>query len=216
MIEFTETVPTLYGDFTVWTNDLYVSKSIKKTGAYTDWECAFLAFNSVPGIFVDVGANIGWHSRSMCSRGYKSVALEPNALHFNLLSHNLHACDAELYNRGASNSCYSTTIESFDPSKPKNYGKLFTCGPGEQAHFITIDSLQLNNVTAVKIDVEGHELQVLEGMRRTLTQMPTLVIEYNYSAGDACISFLRDIGYKCEIYNDDFEGISNILAYGCF
>ncbi len=50
-----------------------------------------------------------------------------------------------------------------------------------QAHrvrVITLDSLSLTDVTAIKLDAEGAEQEVLEGARRTLTQSrPVLSIE---------------------------------------
>ena len=60
---------------------------------------------------------------------------------------------------------------------------------------VTIDSLQLPRVDFVKIDVEGHELQVLQGGRRTLEQHhPTLMVEVT-SPGTA--DFLcKEMGYQ--------------------
>ena len=43
---------------------------------------------------------------------------------------------------------------------------------------VTVDSLQLSRVDFVKIDVEGHELKVLQGSKRTLERHhPTLMVE---------------------------------------
>lgn len=47
---------------------------------------------------------------------------------------------------------------------------------------VTIDSLQLPRVDFIKIDVEGHELEVLWGSRETLKKYhPTLLVEVTSS-----------------------------------
>jgi FkbM family methyltransferase len=53
----------------------------------------------------------------------------------------------------------------------------------------------------VKIDVQGHELRVLRGMRRTLElHRPVLMIEYGSSIDDVR-RFLKDVGYGLFIYD---------------
>jgi hypothetical protein len=43
---------------------------------------------------------------------------------------------------------------------------------------VTLDSLKLPNVSFIKIDVEGHEMSVIEGAKELLaTQRPTLIVE---------------------------------------
>src|SRR5690606_8392324 len=47
-----------------------------------------------------------------------------------------------------------------------------------QVPLTTIDALELDDVAFVKIDVEGHELAVLDGAEKTLTaQQPPVLIE---------------------------------------
>ena len=48
----------------------------------------------------------------------------------------------------------------------------------------------------MKIDVEGHELEVLRGARKTLERnSPTLLIEIKRENVKAVSSYLREIGY---------------------
>ena len=64
----------------------------------------------------------------------------------------------------------------------------------------TLDSLGLRDVALMKIDVEGHELAVLEGARETISRYrPTVLVEVeerHREGGVARIrSYLEDLGY---------------------
>lgn len=72
-----------------------------------------------------------------------------------------------------------------------------------QAHrvpVITLDSLGLHNVTAIKLDAEGAEQEVLEGARQTLTQSRPVLsveIEERHRAGSTrdVPALLKGLGY---------------------
>ena len=67
-----------------------------------------------------------------------------------------------------------------------------------------LDDFELGDVGFVKIDVEGHELAVLQGATDLLkTQRPTLMVEIEQHAGrqgslDEIVDFLRDYSYSGE------------------
>ncbi len=71
---------------------------------------------------------------------------------------------------------------------------------------ITLDSLSLDKVSFIKIDAEGHELEILYGGPSTISNcLPKLLIEIEYRfAGDKQIKLydrLTELGYGAYFYN---------------
>jgi len=67
---------------------------------------------------------------------------------------------------------------------------------GIQVPVRTIDSYQFSDVDFVKLDVEGHELQCVQGAEQTIrVQHPLLIVEQNRGNTDAC-DLLIEWGYQ--------------------
>ena len=65
----------------------------------------------------------------------------------------------------------------------------------------TLDSFELD-VCAIKIDVEGHELQVLEGAKQTIIKnAPILMIELKNDDAQDIYNFLNKLNYELYIFD---------------
>jgi FkbM family methyltransferase len=74
-----------------------------------------------------------------------------------------------------------------------------------------IQNLQINRVNMAKIDVNGHEYQVIEGSRNTLKNCkPTLLMEVMLENKQRVSNYLKKFGYKTKIINKEKRYI-NIL-----
>jgi FkbM family methyltransferase len=75
----------------------------------------------------------------------------------------------------------------------------------------TLDSFGLNEVTFLKVDVEGHELELLYGAQQTIRQnRPVVLIEVKDQNRAAVQDYFRDMRYA-ERRLEDLTGISGSL-----
>src|SRR5260370_29190698 len=92
------------------------------------------------------------------------------------------------------------TVPSVDYAKPGNFGAVSLAGSreGEIVPLVTIDSLALPSCHLIKIDVEGMELDVLEGATGTLQQLrPLLYVENDQPAkSPPLIAHLLALDYR--------------------
>ncbi len=79
--------------------------------------------------------------------------------------------------------------------------------------FHILDEYMINS-TLVKIDVEGYEMDVLEGMYFTLIGCkPKLIIEIHSSDLEKkCTEYLKELGYTCKHVSDVRKGDSGNVA----
>jgi FkbM family methyltransferase len=164
------------------------------------------------GVFLDIGANRGVYSRVANSAGFDVVALEPNprlAQYIRRWSRGT----VEVLEAVASSSSGNITL-----AIPINESGMESDGLASadidrirsqsrqireiEVPALTVDGLGLSAVRFVKIDVEGHELDVLMGARQTLiscTPILQVEIEERHSSGaiSRCSNLLAELGYSC-------------------
>lgn len=138
--------------------------------------------------FIDVGANIGIYSISLCSEFEELtsiVAIEAQIENYNQLCGNIHINKMDrrikAYNIGASDSSGTVrfmrnTGRSTGTSRMKDTAPQTTKWKNFEEETINVDSLDniighlINRNIFFKIDVEGHEIPVLYGMQGLLVK----------------------------------------------
>ena len=112
-------------------------------------------------------------------------SFEPFPSNVSLLKMNLYdykhkskVYDIALSNKQCSLPLYNSQKENFGGFSLHSYsnGASFVVNP--QINVITLDSLNLDNISMIKIDVENHENEVLQGGKQTiLKNKPIIFIE---------------------------------------
>lgn len=160
------------------------------------------------GTAIDIGANIGNHSVFFSNYFKKVKSFEPNYRTYQVLevnsklSHNI-----ETFNFGISDKEQSLILNI----NKNNIGGSYLSSTSEIKNQISHDVVKLfkldsllnknDNITLIKIDVEGHEVNVLKGAEEIIKESkPLILFELNISAFKNGISdeieILKKYGYK--------------------
>ena len=171
-----------------------IGRHIAKYGAHepllTQWIAGHLA-TSAPGIFVDVGANLGWHALHGAQHDAVEtvVAFEPDAFNVWLIDRNLllNGIDKVIVCAcavGAERG--SIRLHRYKDSNQGRHSVLADHGLGSrQVPISDLDSaleglgLSDRRVLILKIDVEGYKSAVIEGAQRTLSRTDAAIIEHS-------------------------------------
>jgi FkbM family methyltransferase len=134
-------------------------------------------------VAIDVGANVGLYSLAFLRRGANVVAIEPlarNVLDLNRLSARfgrLTVCQAAASDT-AGRAELRVPVGDTDLDGYATLRALSTTHNVESVRTIRLDDLELDNVAAIKIDVEGCETAVINGARGLIKKhQPFLMIE---------------------------------------
>lgn len=125
---------------------------------------------------VDVGAHVGYWSRRLVNDFERVYAFEANPVHVQCLLRNVHADVDQFTVHDVALSDHVGTVQ-FE-THTENSGMSRVAESGETIECAPLDNWKLQPVDLIKIDVEGHELQVLQGAAHTiLRNRPVLFIE---------------------------------------
>lgn len=166
-----------------------VSRQIKKRGIYEATETVLMRKHLKPGgVFVDAGAHIGYHTMLAASivglDAGKVYSFEPAVENYKILSKNItmnrlrNVCSFHLALGNRKGELQQLLY--LDHQNPGN-NKLFRDSPAESVETVTVmcfDEVMLGLDTAIdfiKIDVQGAEVRVLEGMQESIRKQKKLI-----------------------------------------
>lgn len=156
---------------------------------------------------LDIGANIGYNSLMFSDYG-PVYAFEPlfhkvitMNVENNKLKNNIHVVPIALSNESENKIMYFP--KAVKQTGLRNYGGSSiqkTDGMDEstktEVECRRLDDVYKGVTSVIKIDVEGHELEVLKGAENTIRKyMPTLLIEiFDYEDSEVA-KYIRSLGY---------------------
>jgi FkbM family methyltransferase len=173
-----------------------------------DPELKILEFLVSPGdTVIDVGANIGLYVTPLIAMGCKVIAIEPNPtiareleLMYGRNIRLVHAAASNVPGTAKMRVPAEAILGGLGTIEPEN--ALLPVDTREfEVPTVTIDSLGLADVDLIKIDVEGHELSVLQGAEEVLkTKRPRLILEaenrHRENAVGSIFDYLHGLGYE--------------------
>uniref|UniRef100_E6VGI4 Methyltransferase FkbM family n=1 Tax=Rhodopseudomonas palustris (strain DX-1) TaxID=652103 RepID=E6VGI4_RHOPX len=166
-----------------------VGRHLAKYGSHeaelTEWIGRFLSLAG-DGIFVDVGANIGWHTVHAASRATRVVAFEPDAYNAWLLDLNVteNGLDNVIVQQAAvGGSDGLAKLHRYKNSNRGRHSLIANGGCSRTVPLVSLDTalqtlgLQGEPISLIKIDVEGFEPAVISGASATLGRTRAIVTE---------------------------------------
>ncbi len=216
-----KTVNGRWGKCTYFAKDEYVGRSIHNYGEYNPDETEMILSLADDGgsSFRDIGANIGCISQALVASGFSGCAYEPQPEVFKVLEQNLSSVDGVQFctciNAGVGSVIGSAEMPRVHYSEKGNFGGLSIGTTSHLGHYtvpiVTIDDkLYKMRIGFMKIDVEGYELQVLQGAERTIrSHKPIMYIEDDRPEKSKKLrEFISYLGYsitehKPALYRED-------------
>ena len=219
----TITIDTPIGRITALENDMF-GRQLQEIGFYLEQE--ILDNNLKPIIeksnsILDIGGHVGYHSIAYAKFNPKAEirVFEPQKVLFDVLKWNIESNDLTdhilPFNLAVGDRNRITTLLNYITDGP-NAGQIIEYGSnnefnlggvsigfnGERVDMISVDSLNLDKLDYMKIDVEGAETLVLIGASETIRKFtPVICFEYNHKRISP--QFIKSLGY--EILPTPFE-----------
>jgi FkbM family methyltransferase len=199
-VELDTAIGTLWFD----SADEQLTPWIRSQGVWEADVMKLLARFLRPGsLFVDVGANVGFHAVFAAKLGARVVAVEPVPWTLELLRANVwrHGADVEVVEAAASDARGTVRIEVDDAHR----SGARIGAEGLEVRVAPLDELVPEGaVDVLKVDVEGAEPRVLRGAAAILARSPVLaaVVEFRdepHVGGESpeeVLAFYESLGFE--------------------
>ena len=152
-------------------------------------------------VCLDIGANVGVFTKHLSGMAKQVLAIEPFPTTFSYLSNNVKALalkNVSVFQTALSDRCGTVSMEPgrYRDGTPNNLYMTHITAHEGTIPSLTIDSLDLPRIDFVKLDVEGHERQVIAGAAQMISRSkPTWLIETDPDS--ELFGQLADLGYQC-------------------
>jgi FkbM family methyltransferase len=209
-------------NYALFKHDDIVSNHVRAGGYETELqvESAKLLAGHSFGIVLDIGANLGSYTVPVAKAHphLEVLSFEPQRVVYLQLCTNIflnRLANVMPYQYALSDAEWQEQLELPDYATERNIGafsvdaavrakdyEVQTHGKREAISATLLDRFMLNNVRLIKIDVEGHELEVLRGAHHTLIEnnYPPIIFEsWTWKFQDKrteLFNYLKDIGYE--------------------
>ena len=164
------------------------------------------------GCFFDVGAHTGIYSIiGNLNKTYNNIiSIEAYFLNFSRLLSNLKI--NKLSDKGCLLAAASNSegLTKFSVQNHQGYhsssGEISENG-NLNVSKIKIDSFKLDKkIAGIKIDTEGHELEVLQGAQNSIKRdKPDIIFEINENCFNKCLELLKNNGYNFFYFIDEID-----------
>lgn len=180
--------------------DDYIGKLIKSSRGYYEEEILlnFIDYLPTNGVIYDIGANIGNHTIffSKYLKPKMIISFEPSSENFSLLEKNVKDNNLEnviLYNVAVGLNNQKGTLKF---NKTNTGASKIIENVAGNVDIVKIDDLEIELPNFIKIDVEGFEYNVLQGVEKCLeASSPTIWLEIHHENYTLVDNFLSKYDY---------------------
>jgi FkbM family methyltransferase len=213
-----------YGDLYFYSQN-EAEKFFLKNNVYQEYiNDMYKKYHRPNSIILDIGANIGIFTVSFAQldNTCSIYSFEPIDTIYNYLEKNIEVNklkNVKLFNYGISDKLEETEIKfTYNNWGGSSITQKFDNKEYEikNINTITIDSLNLTNVSFIKVDVQDHELFVIKGAAETLKNNNVKIIlelpnrnEYENKLYNDCINVMNSYGY---IYRKQIASKDHIFS----
>jgi len=159
-----------------------------------DTRAAAYQFVTDFSLAVDVGANVGLWAKHLVEKFDKVIAFEPLEQVYSCLELNVEGLPVEIHKYALGSENTKVTME-YDS---ENTGSSFVSEVGVgDIDIKRLDDIDIPKFGLLKIDCEGHELEVIKGAEQTILKYKPIVIVEQHPESEYCAAtYLKTLGAK--------------------
>ena len=148
------------------------------------------------GVVFDIGANVGSYSKFIreINKNVKIYAFEPHPKTYKELNANVTGLNIKTYNYGAGHCNEEILLHDYETNDGSSHASVYKesieqlRGKKSVSHIVKIiklddffDENKINRINFIKIDTEGNEFKVLEGLKNSILQTKIDIIAFEFN-----------------------------------